>query len=164
MYDHIAVDSHILGLYKKMELVIMQVTNHSQLVQEALKQIDALPTVPQRPSSMNLPLTSMDEVDLAETALKNTETFDATMSIAALLIYNIVNCNYTVLVPFNLIINGVAKLATAVLPNYKLLSDRVVETTLYPLASISGGPGGGATSGLTLKGAKYVWPSGFFDK
>ena len=94
MYDHIAVDSHILGLYKKMGLVIMQVTNHSQLVQEALKQIDALPTVPQRPSSMNLPLTSMDEVDLAETALKNTETFDATMSIAALLIYNIVISQY----------------------------------------------------------------------
>ena len=47
MYDHIAVDSHILGLYKKMELVIMQVTNLNQLVQEALKRIDALPTVPQ---------------------------------------------------------------------------------------------------------------------
>ena len=46
------------------------------------------------PSSMNLPLTSMDEVDLAKTALQNTETFDATMSIAALLIYNIVITQY----------------------------------------------------------------------
>ena len=77
-----------------MELVIMQVTNFSQLVQEALKRIDALPTVPQMPSSMNLPLTSINEVDLAETALKNTETFDATVSIAALLIYNIVITKY----------------------------------------------------------------------
>ena len=41
----------------------------------------------------------MDEIDIAETALKNTETFDATVSIAALLIYNIVIT--TVLVPFN---------------------------------------------------------------
>ena len=60
------------------------------------------------------------------------------MSIAALLIYNIVIT--TVLVPFNLIINGVAKLATAVLPDYRLLSDRVVETTLYEGRSKSNEP------------------------
>ena len=74
----------------------MQVTNLSQLAQEALKRIlvDALPTVSQMLSSMNLPLTSMDEVDLAEIALKNRETFDATVSIAALLIYNFVITQY----------------------------------------------------------------------
>jgi len=63
----------------------MQITNLNQLVQEALKRIDAIPTVPQMPPSMSLPLTTMDEVDHAEAALKNKKTFDATVSIAALI-------------------------------------------------------------------------------
>ena len=36
------------------------------------------------------------------------------------------------------------------------------DTYTPPLASISGGPGGGAPSGLTLKEAKYVLPPSFF--
>ena len=41
---------------------------------------------------------------------------------------------------------------------------RKIENNIWTLASISGGPGGAAPSGLTLKGAKYVWPPRFFGK
>ena len=47
---------------------------------------------------------------------------------------------------------------------YRIIYVNTTYCLLSSLASISGGPGVGTPSGLTLKGAKYIWPPRLFGQ